>query len=887
MKVINSFVAGLLFVLISVTSTSGQVFTLNKLIEADLENLQKTKEDRTYFSLNENLFSNTEVKRGDILEFQKMKGEKDRLIILDREEYLPGVISFRGYKEGNREKVFAITFNKGTLNGVYFDNPGAPTYFGYDKVRAENYTSSRNEWVEHRLTCGYNHSDELIPVPHLRTSGALSKQQTTVSSSVAAPLIAAEDDSVTIDLMIVYTQAAEDWASTSSGFGDINGVIAQSVNLSQTALNNSGIGMRLRLVTTHKTTYNEETDGTDSNTRLDRFTDTGDGFMDEVHGIRDNFGADIAALFVKIDDTGGLGWRLNSSGGNPSIGFNLNRVQQVANNFTLIHEIGHNMGNAHSRTQSSSEASDAGGLFHYSAGFQNTVSNYHTVMAYQDNNAQQEAPYFSSPDLSFLGTATGQNSSTVPTNNARSMREIKRTISNYRDTQIDAPQASLLADVITIEMNREETLNIPFTIFNDGESILVWDIDFGFADGTFKRNKNQKVSNELVAVERLDLQRVKAPANYSKRENNLAKSAASEQVLFSTSFESEDGFSTGTYEALLDWRVTSGSGNFEISGVNPVSGSQHLRISGDATSNPRFVSPPFIGYQGFGSYEIKFDFSVSSTSEVFFIDIYDSKSGHKSSGITIQQGIFFSAYITEENTVSYRGLLSAGINENQTYEMRIVMDPDDEKIKYFLDGVLKYENDYMFGTRPGDIDIYHANSETNEFIDIDNIEIKQISAPFPWLSVSQSTGFTVEDGSSNRSLQFSTIGVGAGTYQTTMKVRTNDPQNPVFEVPITLTVANVVSNEPEDGPERISLSQNYPNPFNPATTINYSLRQTEEIRLEVFNIQGQKVATLFEGKQQAGDHEAQFDASNLSSGVYMYRLQTGTQVLTRQMVLIK
>lgn len=120
-----------------------------------------------------------------------------------------------------------------------------------------------------------------------------------------------------------------------------------------------------------------------------------------------------------------------------------------------------------------------------------------------------------------------------------------------------------------------------------------------------------------------------------------------------------------------------------------------------------------------------------------------------------------------------------------------------------------------------------------------------------------------------------------------MKVRTNDPQNPSLEVPITLTVANMVSNEFDDAPVKIALDQNYPNPFNPATTISYTLREAENIRLEVFNIQGQKIATLFEGRQQAGEHDVPFDASNLSSGVYMYRLQTASQILTRQMVLIK
>ena len=882
MKVTNALLAGLLLATISVSSVVGQVFSLNQINESELSTHQKTKEDRTYFSINESLFSNAELKRGAILEFQKLKGEQDRLIVLDREEYLPGVISLRGYKEGSREKVFAITYNKGTLNGVYFDEPAAPTYFGYDKLRAENYTSSKNERAEHRLSCGFDHSGELIPVPHFRTPGTLSKQKASASSSAAAPLIAAEDDSVTIDLMIVYTNAAETWASTFSGFGDINGVIAQSMNLSQTALNNSGIGINLRLVTTHKTTYNEETDGTDSETRLDRFTENNDGFMDEVHGMRNTFGADIMALFVKIDDTGGLGWRLSSSGGNPGFGFNLNRVQQVADTFTLIHEVGHNMGNAHSRTQSSSAASDAGGLFHYSAGFQNTVANYHTVMAYGGASAQQEAPFFSSPNLSYLGTPTGQNSSTVPTDNARSMREIKRTISNYRNTQTDSPDASLLADVITINMNREETLNIPFQISNSGQSLLVWDIDFGFSGNSLKRAKPVNQVIEPASFERI----VKNPANYSGSKISKSKSAAAEQVLYSTSFENGEGFTVGTYEGLSEWRAISDD-VFSISNSSPNSGSQHLRIQGDGTGNTRFISAPFFGFQPFGAYEITVNFKVSSSTETFDIYVNDGKNGEFAAAIILNQGVFFAANRNEQNDVTFSATGAGAIDIGSYNEIKMVMDPEDEVIRYILNGNTVYENPYVGGFSPGEMLILNRSDENGSIFDIDDIEVKQVSAPFPWLSVAEPTGFTPESGSSNRTLKFSTVGVAAGTYQTSMKVRTNDSQNPLFEVPITLTVANVVSNEPGDVPGKVALNQNYPNPFNPATTITYSLRQAEEIRLEVFNIQGQKVATLFEGRQQAGNHEAQFDASTLSSGVYMYRLQTGSQVLTRQMVLIK
>ncbi len=83
------------------------------------------------------------------------------------------------------------------------------------------------------------------------------------------------------------------------------------------------------------------------------------------------------------------------------------------------------------------------------------------------------------------------------------------------------------------------------------------------------------------------------------------------------------------------------------------------------------------------------------------------------------------------------------------------------------------------------------------------------------------------------------------------------------------------------------LSQNFPNPFNPSTIIEYSIPNSTNVRLSVYNSLGQKVATLLNKKQRAGKHEVQFDASNLSSGIYFYKLQSGKFVSTKKMILLR
>ena len=84
-----------------------------------------------------------------------------------------------------------------------------------------------------------------------------------------------------------------------------------------------------------------------------------------------------------------------------------------------------------------------------------------------------------------------------------------------------------------------------------------------------------------------------------------------------------------------------------------------------------------------------------------------------------------------------------------------------------------------------------------------------------------------------------------------------------------------------------SLYDNYPNPFNPLTTIEYSLPQSGDVSLIVYNLIGEEVARLINGEQNVGYHEVSWDASQFASGIYFYRLQAGDFVRTRKMVLLK
>lgn len=129
-------------------------------------------------------------------------------------------------------------------------------------------------------------------------------------------------------------------------------------------------------------------------------------------------------------------------------------------------------------------------------------------------------------------------------------------------------------------------------------------------------------------------------------------------------------------------------------------------------------------------------------------------------------------------------------------------------------------------------------------------------------------------------------------YTIRFEVLGNDMNSSVYleavqfdEVPVTLNPTGVI---PENIPDlQLSLSQNYPNPFNPITNISYTIPRGSKVTLRVYNLKGQMVKELVNKNQNPGTYTLPVDASNLGSGLYLYRLETDTGCLTRKMVLAK
>jgi hypothetical protein len=90
-----------------------------------------------------------------------------------------------------------------------------------------------------------------------------------------------------------------------------------------------------------------------------------------------------------------------------------------------------------------------------------------------------------------------------------------------------------------------------------------------------------------------------------------------------------------------------------------------------------------------------------------------------------------------------------------------------------------------------------------------------------------------------------------------------------------------------EAPAQYSLDQNYPNPFNPSTMIKYSIAKDGFVNVSIFNLLGEKVATLVNDNMKAGSYDVNFNASQLSSGIYFYSIESGEFKAVRKMILMK
>jgi hypothetical protein len=172
-----------------------------------------------------------------------------------------------------------------------------------------------------------------------------------------------------------------------------------------------------------------------------------------------------------------------------------------------------------------------------------------------------------------------------------------------------------------------------------------------------------------------------------------------------------------------------------------------------------------------------------------------------------------------------------------------------------------------------------------------DLSVKQLNLPTGWSA-------SLHDAQTGQSYEL-TSDFSMDVATAALKAAPSDPLdldgNPVMLAAatsprFTLIIDPASSTSVDRGPEtvgRMELEQNYPNPFNPTTVIGFQLSVAGQATLKVYDVLGREVAVLVNGPMSAGAHSVTFDASNLTSGVYMYKLEAGGMSMTKRMTLVK
>ena len=262
----------------------------------------------------------------------------------------------------------------------------------------------------------------------------------------AQPMLSWQNgDANLIDLLVVYPGVVR---SDAGGTSAIQAEIIKSVADTNLCYQNSQINVQLRLVHMEEVNYTPTgLLGTD----LDRLKGKSDGFMDNVHGVRDTYGADLVALLSTTSDNGGLASTLSHPSLNfESSGFSVNVWTQLsAPSYTLAHEIGHNMGCLHNVEDSSGvTALYDFGAFCYGKRWMNSGQGVKTVMSYDTKPSSTyptTIPYFSNPLVDYQGTLTGNAGSA---DNAQVLSSTAPYVSNFRTSVVQG----ILPEVFNLEV---------------------------------------------------------------------------------------------------------------------------------------------------------------------------------------------------------------------------------------------------------------------------------------------------------------------------------------------------------------------------------------------------------------------------------------------------
>ena len=238
-----------------------------------------------------------------------------------------------------------------------------------------------------------------------------------LGSSLALP---AGEPAPVVDLLVVFTPDAR---IAAGGEAAMLATVDLAVAVTNQALDNSAVASRVRLVDAREVAY---TESRTLSVDLDRLTTRADGFMDDVHALRDAIGADVVSLIVERNTAGleGLGWLMQTpSASFESLAFSV-VMRRTAASLTLAHEIGHNLGLSHDRANAT-----APGAYSYAYGYRDPPY-FRDVMSYACSGTPCPlVSHYSNPDVLYAGRPTGRPNLE---DNARALRQTMPVAAQFR-----------------------------------------------------------------------------------------------------------------------------------------------------------------------------------------------------------------------------------------------------------------------------------------------------------------------------------------------------------------------------------------------------------------------------------------------------------------------
>jgi hypothetical protein len=245
------------------------------------------------------------------------------------------------------------------------------------------------------------------------------------------------DDGTLIDVLVVYTAAAANASSS------INAEIQLAIDETNQTYVNSGVTQRVRLVHAAQVSYTETGHG---DVDLVRLQNPSDGYLDEVHTLRDAYGADLVSFWVEnMGNDCGIGYLMTAV--LPSFashGFSVVARDCATGYYSFGHEMGHNMGAHHDRY-----LKDGDGAYPYSHGYVYTPGRWRTVMAYNQECADKgfnctRIPYWSNPAVDYQGIPTGiSEDSQESANNRLTLEHTASTVANFRTSTLPSRKPNL------------------------------------------------------------------------------------------------------------------------------------------------------------------------------------------------------------------------------------------------------------------------------------------------------------------------------------------------------------------------------------------------------------------------------------------------------------